>query len=183
MFVTEWKQPSSPRARHARRLVQRPYFRKIRLVKLANWSTSPRAYHARWSVQSPACQLSELVDQSPSVSCSVVGTVPSLSIVRTGRPVPERIVLGGRYSPQFVDWANWSVQSPSISCLSNQRSCLSFEKMYRRINVQCDGASCHIVSLLRKKGRVLTVQPLFARTKKRKPAIIQKGHQINCDNS
>jgi hypothetical protein len=31
------------------------------------------------------------------------------------------------------------------------------KKMYRRINVQCDGASCHIVSLLHKKERLLNV--------------------------
>ena len=74
----------------------------------AGWSTSPRAYHAWWSVQSPDFQMSGLVDLSPSVSCSVVGTVPRLSNERAGRPVPERIILGGRYSPQTFKWAGWS---------------------------------------------------------------------------
>jgi len=63
------------------------------LVDWANWSTSPRAHRAQWSVQSPVCRLGELVHQSPSVSRSVVGTVPSLSIGQTSRPVPERILF------------------------------------------------------------------------------------------
>jgi len=78
------------------------------IVVLANWSTSPRAFHADWLVQSPDCRLGELVGQSPSISCSVVGTVPRLSIGRTGRLVPEHIMFGGRYSPRIVDCANWS---------------------------------------------------------------------------
>ena len=141
------------------------------IIDWANWSASPRAYHARWSVQSPDYRLGEVVGQSPSISCSVVGTVPGLSIGRTGRPVPEHIMLGGRYSSRA-----YHVR------LAEGRAFL-LKKSYRRINMQCDKASCHIVSLLHKKGRLLTVQPLFTRTKKRKPAIIQKGHQINCDNS
>jgi len=36
--------------------------------------------------------------------------------------------------------------------------------------------------LSHKKVRLVTVQPLFARSKKRKPSIMQKSHQINCDN-
>jgi len=70
------------------------------VLKLAGWSTSPRAYGARWSVQSPDSQTGRLVDQSPSLWRSVVGTVPRFSNWKAGQPVPERMVLGGRYSPQ-----------------------------------------------------------------------------------
>jgi len=45
--------------------------------------------------------MDRLVDQSPSISCSVVGTVPRLLDGRAGRPVLEHIMLGGRYSPQI----------------------------------------------------------------------------------
>ena len=69
-------------------------------IDKADWSTCPRAYHARWSVQSPGCRKRRLVDQSPSISCSVVGTVPRMSHRQTSRLVPECIMLGGRYSPQ-----------------------------------------------------------------------------------
>ena len=94
-----------------------------------DWSTSPRAYHTRWSIQSLDFWMSGLVDQSPSISCSVVGTVldfwmsglvdqsPSISCLvvgtvprlpnkRAGRLVPEHIMLGGRYSPQTIKWTD-----------------------------------------------------------------------------
>jgi len=122
---------TSPRAYHAHWSVQSPVDKwagwsvQSLVDKLAGWSTSPRVYHARWSVQSPDFQMNGLVDQSPSVSCSVVGTVPRLSNDRASRPVPERIMLGGRYSPQTFKWsgwstsprayhARWSVQSPNF---------------------------------------------------------------------
>jgi len=99
--------------------------------KLADWSTSPRAYTARWSVQSPGTsvlQAGRLVDQFPSVQCSVVGAAPRSLNWQTGRPVPERILLGGRCSPQvrqsskLADWSTspraystrWSVQPPHL---------------------------------------------------------------------
>jgi len=91
--------------------------------------------------------MGKLVDQSPSISCLVVGTVP-----RYIMSVWPRILL------------------------------IFLKKLYRRINVRCDGASCHIVRLWHKKVRLVTVQPLFAQSKKRKPSIIQKSHQINYDN-
>jgi len=85
-----------------------------------DWSTSPRAYRTQWSVQFPV-SLGRLVDQSLSIPCSVVGTVPGF-IGQTGRPVPVHTVLRGRYSPQlhWADWstsprayrARWPVQSP-----------------------------------------------------------------------
>jgi hypothetical protein len=60
---------------------------------------------------------------------------------------------------------------------------LLFEKKaYHRINARCDKASWHIVRLLREKVRLVIVQPLFARSKKRKPSTMQKSHHINCDN-
>jgi len=73
------------------------------IVDWVNWSASPRACHARWSVQSPDCRLGELVGQSPSISCSVVGTVPGLSIGRTGWPVPEHIFLKNRIAVLMCD--------------------------------------------------------------------------------
>jgi len=83
--------------------------------KLADWSTSPRAYNARWSVQSPDLQTGRLVDQSPSIQCSVVGTVSRSPNWQTGRPVPEHTVLGGRYSPQISKLAVWSTSSRAYS--------------------------------------------------------------------
>ena len=76
-----------------------------------NRPTGPRARHARRLVQSLDCRGGELVDQSLSISCSMVGPVPRLSngqtgqpvpehIMLSGRPVPEHIMLGGRYSPR-----------------------------------------------------------------------------------
>ena len=44
--------------------------------------------------------MGRLVNQSPSISCSVVGTVPRMANGQTGRPVLEYFMLGGRYSPQ-----------------------------------------------------------------------------------
>ena len=139
-------------------------------AKWTDWSTSPRASHARWSVQSPGCRMGRQVDQSPSMSCSVVSTVPRMSNGQTGRPVPEHVMLGGRYSPQVYH-----------VCLTKSPTFL-LKKPYRRINVRCDRASCHIVRLLHKKVPLVTVQPLFAQSKKRKPSIMQKSHYINCDN-
>ena len=65
-------------------------------------STSPRAYNARWSVQSLDFWMCRLIDQSSSMSCSVVGTVPKFLDVQTYRPVPEHIMLGGRYRPRCL---------------------------------------------------------------------------------
>jgi len=125
-------------------------------VEWADWSTSPRACHARWSVQSPGCRMGRLVDQSLSMSCSVVGIVLRLSNGQTGRPVPEHVMLGGRYSPQVYH-----------VCLTKSPTFL-LKKPYRHINVRCDRASYHIVRLLHKKVCLVTVQPLFARSKKKK---------------
>jgi len=80
--------------------------------------------------------MGRLVDQSPSMSCSVVGTVPKYIM-----SVSPKVLL------------------------------FFLKKHYRRINAQCDSPSCHIVRLLRKKVRLVTVQPLFAQFKKRKPLI------------
>ena len=55
-----------------------------------------------------------LGDQSPSIKCSVVGAVPEFSNWWAGRPVPERIVLGGRYNPRANRLGD---QSPSVECL------------------------------------------------------------------
>ena len=70
--------------------------------------SSPRAYNAWWSVQSLVLQTGRLVDQSPSVQCSVVGAVPRTPNWQTGRPVSERIVLDGQCSPQVSKLTNWS---------------------------------------------------------------------------
>ena len=69
-------------------------------IKWADWSTIPRASHAQWSVQPLGYQMGRLVDQSPSISCSVVGKAPRISNGQTGRPVPEHLMLSGRYNPQ-----------------------------------------------------------------------------------
>jgi len=160
--------------------------------------------------------MGELVDQSPSHSCSVVGTVPRLSNGRTSRPVPEPFVLGSRYSPQVIEWVNWStsprayhvryspqvvvwanwstspqayharwsVQSLDISCPSDQRSYLCFvKKSYHHINVRCDRASCHLVSLLHKKGGLRIVHPLIAGIKKGNRQLLKNGHKIYCGSS
>jgi len=50
--------------------------------------------------------MGRLVDQYPSLSRSVVGTVPRMSNRQTSRPVPEHVMLGGRYSPQDIEWAD-----------------------------------------------------------------------------
>jgi hypothetical protein len=139
-------------------------------VEWADWSTSPRACHARWLVQSQGCRMGRLVDQSPRMSCSVVGTVLRMSNGQTGRPVPEHVMLDGRYSPQV--YHVYLTKTPTFL----------LKKPYRCINVRCDRASCHIVRLLHKNVPLVTVQPLFAQSKKRKPSIMQKSHQINCDN-
>ena len=139
-------------------------------VEWVDWSTSPRACHARWSVQSPGYRMDRLVNQSLSMSCSVVGTVLRMSNGQTGRPVPKHVMLGGWYSPQV--YHVYLTKSPTFR----------LKKPYRRINVRCDRASYHIVRLLHKKVHLVTMQPLFARSKKRKPSIMQKSHQINCDN-
>ena len=65
----------------------------------ADWSTSPQVYLAQWPVQSLGWRMGRLVNQSPSISCSVVGTVPRMENGQTGQPVPKYILLGGRYSP------------------------------------------------------------------------------------
>ena len=107
--------------------------------KWAGWLTSPRAYKARWSVQSPNFQMGRLVDQSPSIQCSVVGTVRKLSNGQAGRPVPKHTILGGRCSPQTFKWAGWStspraynarwsVQSPGMSYTVLHQIHLSFGK-------------------------------------------------------
>jgi hypothetical protein len=57
--------------------------------------------------------MSRLVDQSPSIYCSVVSTVPRMANEQTGQPVLEYILLGGRYSPQDGEWADWST-SPRV---------------------------------------------------------------------
>jgi len=118
------------------------------VVEWANWSTSPRAYLARWSI-----------------------TVPRLSNGRTGRPVPEHIMLGGRYSPQV--YHVHLTKDPTYF----------LKKSYRHINVRCDGASCHLVSLLHKKGGLRTVHPLIAGIKKGNQQLLKNGHQIYCDSS
>jgi len=80
--------------------------------------SSPRESHAHLPSD-------RLINQSPSVLCSVVGAVPRFPNWQTGRPVPEHTVLGGRCSPQIfklADWATspqaysaqWSVQSPDL---------------------------------------------------------------------
>jgi len=110
-----------------------PDFQKMRLI-----SQSPNmAYSVVNAITD--CRKGRLVDQSPSISCLVVRTVPRISNGQTGGPVPERLMLGGRYSPQDIKWADWSTsprashawwsvqssgyqmgrlvdQSPSISC-------------------------------------------------------------------
>jgi len=60
--------------------------------------------------------MGRLVDQSPSMSCSVVDTVPRMSNGPTSRPVPEHVMLGVRYSPQDVEMCRLVDQSPSMSC-------------------------------------------------------------------
>jgi len=80
--------------------------------------------------------MDRLVDQSPSMSCSVVSTVPKYIM-----SVSPKVLL------------------------------FFLKKPYRRINARRDGASCHVVRLLCKKVRLVTVQPLFVRSKKRKPLI------------
>jgi len=135
-----------------------------RIVERIDWSTSPRAFYARWSVQStkllkeqtdrpvpehimlggrysqPNCRKNRLVDQSPSMLCSVIGTVnrivkrtdwstspqafyarwpvqsTELSKEQTGRPVPEHVMLGGRYSQPNCRKNRLVDQSRSILC-------------------------------------------------------------------
>jgi len=61
-------------------------------------------------------------------------------------------MLGGRYSPQVVEWVNWSASPRAYHVsLAKDRAYL-LKKSYLRIIVRCDGASCHIVSLLHKRG-------------------------------
>jgi len=69
-------------------------------VEWADRSTSPRACHARWSVQSPRSGMGRSIDQSSSMSCSVVGTVTEMSNGQIDRPVPEHVMLGGQYRHQ-----------------------------------------------------------------------------------
>jgi len=112
---------------------------------------------------------------------------------KTGRPVPEHVMLGGRYSQSKSQ--NEKIGRPVSEHVmlggrcsqqvchvrSTNRPASILKKAYSCINAQCDGASWHIVRLLHKKVRPITVQPLFARSKKRKPSIMQKSHHINCD--
>ena len=117
-----------------------------------------------------------------------------MSNEQTGRPVPEHVVRGGRCSQSKWRKNRLVDQSPSRACsvvgavnkyvmFVPPAAPLLFEKKaYLRINARCDRTSWHIVRLLRKKVRLVTGQPLFARSKKRKPSIMQKSHHINCDN-
>jgi len=127
---------SSPRASHAHlpsgRLINLSRADNALVIgivpnssKLVGRSTSPRVYSTRWSVQAPDLQSGGLGDQSSSIQCSVVGADPRSPIWRTGQPVPEHTVLGGRCSPHIsnlADWATspraysarWSVQSPDL---------------------------------------------------------------------
>ena len=139
-------------------------------LNLAGWSTSPRAYGAQWSVQSLGSQTGRLVDHSPSLRRSVVGTVPRFSNWKAGQPVPERIVLVGRYSPQVCH----TQSSISSTCL--------LEKASRHINAWCDKTSWRIVRRLCKKVHLVTAQPLFAWFKKRKPPIMQKRTILTAGN-
>jgi len=136
-----------------------------------SWDLSACSTPRVLQVQSPGCRMGELVGQSPSVSCSVVGTVPRLSNPRTGRPVPQRIMLGGRYSPQ----ATMSVWPKILLIL--------WKKSYRHINMRCDRASYHLVSLLHKKGRRRTIHPLIVGIKNGNQQLLKKGHQIYCGSS
>jgi len=43
--------------------------------------------------------MGRLLNQSLSIYCSVVGTVPKMANGQTDRPVLEYILLGGQYSP------------------------------------------------------------------------------------
>jgi len=129
-------------------------------VEEEDWSTSPRAFHARWSVQSPRCRKSRLVDQSLSISCSVVGTVPRMLKRQTGRLVPEHFMS---ICPKIL--------------------LFFLKKCHRHINAQCDRASCHLVSLLHKKKSPRTVHPLIAGIKKGNQQLLKNNHLIYCGSS
>jgi len=52
--------------------------------------------------------MGRLVDQSSSIYCSVVGTIPKMANGQTSQPVHEYILHGGQYSPQDGEWVDYS---------------------------------------------------------------------------
>ena len=151
-------------------------------VNVLGGQHNPRAQNRDWSTNPQTWLRTQ--------TCSVVAQSPRSLNRRTSRPVPERIMLGGWYSPQAVVWADWStssrayhdrwsVQSPGYQvCLTKKILLIFLKKSYRHINVRCDRASCHLVSLLHKKRGRRTVNPLIAGIKKGNQQLLKNGHQI-----
>ena len=60
----------------------------------------------------------------------MVGTVSEFSNWWAGRPVPERIVLGGRCNPQTLKLVSWSTSPRAYSARWSAQSFIWFNKIY-----------------------------------------------------
>ena len=96
-------------------------------------------------------QMNRLVDQSLSISCSVVGVVPVYKGLDDQSLSISCSVVGA---------------VPRLSSKSKQINYLALKTFFLLIDLRCDETPCYLVSLSHKKGCLLTVQPLIARTKK-----------------